>query len=58
MFKNAVLGNWRTTAIGIILGGYQLHMGGLSWRNAILAALMGALGFAAKDTTTGSQAGQ
>jgi hypothetical protein len=44
MFKN-----WQTSLIGIVMAAVQLHQGGMTWGNAIIAGLMAALGFAAKD---------
>ena len=43
------LANWKTSLIGVVMAAIQLHQGGMSWQNAALAALMAALGFAAKD---------
>ena len=44
------LANWKTSLIGVVMGAIQLHQGGLSWQNAAFAALMAALGLAAKDS--------
>lgn len=53
---NSLLGNWKTSLAGIIVAAIQLHQGGMSWTNALLAAAMAALGFAAKDGSIGSKA--
>jgi hydrogenase-4 membrane subunit HyfE len=53
---NALIGNWKTSLLGIVMAALQLHQGGMSWQSALMAALMAALGFAAKDSTTGSPA--
>ena len=55
---NALLGNWKTSVAGIVLGAFQLHQGGMTWQNALMAALMATLGFVAKDGSTGSKAVQ
>ena len=43
------LRNWQTSLIGAVMAAIQLHQGGMSWGNAAIAALMAALGLAAKD---------
>ena len=53
---NALVGNWRTSLVGVVMAAVQLHQGGMNWRNALMAALFATLGFAAKDSTTGSVA--
>ena len=53
---NALIGNWKTSIVGIVMAALQLHQGGMTWQSALMAALMAALGFAAKDSTTGSAA--
>lgn len=52
-----IFGNWQTTLIGVVMGAIQLHNGGLTWANALQAALLAALGLAAKDAGTGSAPG-
>ena len=42
--------NWKTSLIGLVMGAVQLHQGGLNWKSAVMAALMAALGVAAKDS--------
>ncbi len=49
MFAN-VIRNWQTSLIGIVMAAMQLHQGGMGWGNALIAAAMAALGFAAKDS--------
>jgi hypothetical protein len=44
------LRNWQTSLIGCVMAAVQLHQGGMSWQNAAIAALMAALGLAAKDS--------
>ena len=46
---SALLKNWQTSLIGIVMAAIQLHQGGMGWGNALIAALMAALGLAAKD---------
>ena len=43
------LKNWQTSLIGCVMAAIQLHQGGMNWGSAALAALMAALGLAAKD---------
>jgi hypothetical protein len=43
------LRNWQTSLIGCVMAAIQLHQGGMNWGSALLAALMAALGLAAKD---------
>jgi len=45
------LRNWQTSLIGLVMGAYQLHQGGMTWANAVTAGLMAAFGMAAKDST-------
>lgn len=52
-----LFGNWQTTLIGVVMGAIQLHQGGMNWGNALQAALLAALGLAAKDAGTGSAPG-
>ena len=48
MFKS-FFRNWQTSVIGLAIGAYQLHQGGMTWGNALMAGLMAAFGLAAKD---------
>jgi hypothetical protein len=41
--------SWKTSLIGLVMGAFQLHQGGMNWKSAAMAALMAALGLAAKD---------
>ena len=43
------LKNWNTSILGLVMAAVQLHQGGMTWGSAALAALMAALGLAAKD---------
>ena len=43
------LKNWQTSILGLVMAAVQLHQGGMTWGSAALAALMAALGLAAKD---------
>jgi hypothetical protein len=44
MFKN-----WKTSLAGIAMAAIQMHQGGMTWGNAVIAALMALMGLAAKD---------
>ena len=46
---SAFLKNWQTSILGLVMAAVQLHQGGMTWGSAVLAALMAALGLAAKD---------
>lgn len=46
----ALLKNWQTSLIGLVMAAFQMHQGGMSWGNAVLAALMALFGLAAKDS--------
>ena len=46
---SAFLKNWQTSILGLVMAAIQLHQGGMGWGNAAVAALMAALGLAAKD---------
>jgi hypothetical protein len=52
-----IFGNWQTSLFGMLIGALQLHSGGMTWGNALQAAMMAALGLAAKDAGTGSAPG-
>lgn len=61
---NALLGNWKTSAIGFAAAllayfanlGPNLPTSGKEWGAALFAAVIAALGFAAKDASVGSKA--
>ena len=55
---NSLIGNWKTSLLGLIMAAVTMHQGGMTWHAALMAAAMAALGIAAKDSTTGSQATQ
>jgi hypothetical protein len=58
MFKNMILGNWRTSCFGILGAALQTVAGGGSWKSAAMSIPMLLLGLSAKDASTGSQAGK
>ena len=44
------LTNWKTSLIGVVMAAVQFHQGGMTWHNALVAALFAALGLVAKDS--------
>jgi hypothetical protein len=53
---NRLIGNWQTSAIGVVMAAFQLYQNGMNWKSALTSALMAALGIAAKDASVGSAA--
>jgi len=49
MILKWILTNWMTSAAGVGLAAWQLYQNGMTWKAAITAALLAALGLAAKD---------
>ena len=62
--SNAITGNWQTTVAGAVVAvvnyltntGFQFPSDKQGWGNFLVSIAMAALGAAAKDSTTGSQA--
>ena len=47
----SILRSWQTSLVGLVMGAFQLHQGGMTWGNAVTAALFALLGLTAKDST-------